>query len=356
MEQVSETFTVGGSFTVDLRRLTVLRELQRRGSLARTAEALHLTPSAVSQQLAALAREVGVPLTEREGRGVRLTGQARVLLAHADLIAAQLERARADLAAYGAGGRGSVTIGCFSSGVLGLLPGVMRALAERLPNLRVDVVEAEPPDLFTALDAGQVDVAVAVDFAKAPPHTDDRYSRVDLFADVLDLVVPADHRLAGQGRVELRELARDAWIVGAADSCCGAVARSVCAAAGFTPDIRHAVNDWAALAALVEAGQGVALIPRLVRPLYEHRRVALLPTEGQPASRNVFAAVRAGAEGDAVLAAVVDQLRVGAGRLTADVNRRDGLSPPDTGAPTPAPRTPPPAPPTAPGTPATPPP
>jgi DNA-binding transcriptional LysR family regulator len=303
VEQVSDPFTV------DLRRLTVLRELQRRGSLARTAEALHLTPSAVSQQIAALARETGVALTEKDGRGVRLTGQARVLLAHADLIAAQLERARADLAAYGEGGRGSVTIGCFSSGIFGLLPGVLRSLGERLPHVRLDVVEAEPPDLFTALDAGQIDVAVAVDFAAAPPHTDRRYHRVDLFTDVLDIAVPAGHRLAARDRVSLRELAAEPWIVGDARSCCGAVARSVCAAAGFTPDIRHAVNDWGALAALVEAGQGVALIPRLVRSLYAGRRIALLTTEGAPPpSRNVFAAVRTGSEGDPVLAAVRDRL------------------------------------------------
>jgi DNA-binding transcriptional LysR family regulator len=311
VEQISETFTV------DLRRLTVLRELRRRGSLARTAEALHLTPSAVSQQIAALAREAGAPLTERDGRGVRLTGQARVLLAHADLIAAQLERARADLAAYGEGGRGSVTIGCFSSGILGLLPGALSALAVRLPHVRVDVVEAEPPDLFTALDAGQVDVSVAVDFAAAPPHTDRRYTRTDLFTDVLDLAVPAGHRFAGRDRVALRDLATDAWIVGDARSCCGAVARSVCAAAGFTPDIRHAVNDWGALAALVEAGQGVALIPRLVQPLYAHRRLALLPTEGAAPSRNVFVAVRAGSERDPVLAAVRDQLRAAAADLVS---------------------------------------
>ncbi|MCT9076502.1 LysR family transcriptional regulator [Streptomyces fulvoviolaceus] len=310
MEQVSE------SFTVDLRRLTVLRELQRRGSLAKTATALHLTPSAVSQQLAALAREAGVPLTEKDGRGVRLTGQARVLLAHADLIAAQLERARADLAAYGSGGRGSVTLGCLSSGILGLLPDVLRALDERLPQVRVDVVESEPPDLFTALDGGQVDVAVAVHYAEAPPHTDARYTRVELFTDVMDIAVPAGHRLAGRGRVGLRELAAESWIVGDARSCVGAVARSVCAAAGFTPDIRHAVNDWGALAALVEAGQGVALVPRMVRPVYAHRRLALLTTEGgAPPSRHVFAAVRAGAEGDAVLGVVLDQLRVTAGEL-----------------------------------------
>lgn len=314
MEQVSETFTV------DLRRLTVLRELQRRGSLARTAEALHLTPSAVSQQLSALAREIGAPLTERDGRGVRLTGQARVLLAHADEIAAQLERARADLAAYGSGGRGSVTIGCFSSGILGLLPGVLRGLAEHLPHVRVDVVEAEPPDLFTALDAGQVDVAVAVDFAATPPHTDRRYSRSDLLTDVMDIVVPANHRLASRGRVPLRELAGETWIAGDARSCVGAIARAVCATSGFTPDIRHAVNDWGALAALVEAGAGVALIPRLVHPLYVNRALTVLTPEGTPPSRNIFAAVRTGADTDPVLNSVRRHLGREAQRL-ADVSQ-----------------------------------
>ncbi|MFF5188266.1 LysR family transcriptional regulator [Streptomyces sp. NPDC000345] len=306
---------LSAAFTIDLRRLTVLRELQRRGSLARTAQALHLTPSAVSQQLAALARELGVPLTERDGRGVRLTGQARVLLAHADVIAAQLERARADLAAYTEGGRGTVTVGCFSSGILGLLPATLRALRERLPRLRVDVVEAEPPDLFTALDGGQVDVAVAVDFAAAPPHTDRRYTRENLLTDVLDVALPPGHPLADRAAVPLRELAAEPWIVGGAMSCCGAVTRSVCAAAGFTPDIRHDIGDWAALAALVEAGAGVALVPRLVRPLHVHRALALRPAEGEPPSRNVFVAVRAGAEGDPVLGAVREELRAAAAAL-----------------------------------------
>lgn len=303
------------AFTVDLRRLTALRELQRRGSIARTAEALHLTPSAVSQQLSALAAELGVPLTERDGRGLRLTGQAKVVLSHADVIAAQLERARADLAAYAEGARGTVTVGCFSSGILGLLPPALRALRERLPELRVDVVEAEPPDLFTALDGGQVDVAVAVDFSATPAHTDARYAREDLLTDVLDVALPRGHRLASHAEVRLRDLATEPWIIGRASSCVGAVARSICAASGFTPDVRHAVDDWAALAALVEAGTGVALIPRLVRSVYAGRELAMRPVAGTAPSRNVFVAVRAGAEGDPVLRVMREELHAAANVL-----------------------------------------
>ncbi|MFI9587653.1 LysR family transcriptional regulator [Streptomyces sp. NPDC052236] len=298
---------ISGTFMIDLRRLGALRELARRGSLARTAEALHLTPSAVSQQLAALSRELGVPLIERQGRGVRLTGQARLVLRHADLIAAQLERARVDLAGWGDGRGGSVTVGAFSSAVSGLLPAALRAIAEERPDLAVAVVEAQPPDLFTRLDGGEIDVAVAVDFEQAPPHTDRRYTRIDLLTDVLDVALPAAHRFAGLERVALRDLATDLWIVGDAGSCCGAVTRSVCAAGGFTPEIRHRVNDWQSLAALVEAGAGVALVPRLVQPLHRPGLV-LRPTTGHAPVRNVFAAVRAGAEQDPVLAAVLRHL------------------------------------------------
>ncbi|MFG2647311.1 LysR family transcriptional regulator [Streptomyces sp. NPDC048436] len=305
MEQVS------GTFTIDLRRLAALRELDRRGSLAKTAEAMHLTPSAVSQQLAALSRELGVPLLERKGRGVRLTGQARVVLQHADVIAAQLERARAELAAWGQGRRGTLTIGAFSSAISGLLPAALTELAKTHPAIDIAVIEAEPPDLFTRLDAGEIDVAVAVDFAEAPPFTDRRYVRTDLLTDILDIALPATHRLAHRPQVPLRELAADPWIVGDPRSCCGAVTRSVCAAGGFTPEIRHAVNDWQSLASLVEAGAGVALIPRLVQP-FHRPGLALRPVEGQPPTRHVFAAVRTGAENDPVLRATLTHLTTAA--------------------------------------------
>jgi DNA-binding transcriptional LysR family regulator len=302
-----------GLYTIDVRRLRVLRELSRRGTVAATAAAMHLTPSAVSQQIAALAREAGVPLLERRGRRVVLTGQARLLLEHADAIAAQLERARTDLAAYGRGQRGAVTIGAFSSAVSGLLPAALTGLRTARPDLAVAVVEAEPPELFTRLDAGEVDVAVAVDFAAAPPRTDPRYRRTPLLVDVLDLALPASHPAAAAEQVRLVDLATEAWVVGRAASCCGAVTRSVCAAAGFTPEIRHPVDDWAAVAALVAAGAGVALVPRLA----QHHRPGLVlrPVAGAPPARHVFAAVRAGSQADPVLSSVLTHLQVAATHL-----------------------------------------
>ncbi|MCX4825805.1 LysR substrate-binding domain-containing protein [Streptomyces sp. NBC_01142] len=211
------------------------------------------------------------------------------------------------------GHRGAVTIGAFSSAISGLLPAALAALAETRPDIEVAVVESQPPDLFTRLDAGELDVAVAVDFAEAPAFTDRRYTRTDLLTDILDVALPATHRLARLDRVPLRKLAADPWIVGDAHSCCGAVTRSVCAAGGFTPEIRHAVNDWQSLAALVEAGAGVALVPRLVQPLHRPGLVLRAP-EGEPPTRHVFAAVRAGAEGDPVLTAILERVRTAAAR------------------------------------------
>ncbi len=300
-------------FSIDVRRLRILREFDRRGTVAATAAALHLTPSAVSQQISVLAREVGVPLLQRRGRGVVLTGQARLLLGHADAIAAQLERARDDLLAYDSGQRGSVTVGSFSSAISGLLPTALTSLRAERPHLRLAVVEAEPPGLFTHLDTGEIDVAIAVDFAAAPPRTDRRYHRYPLMVDVLDLALPAGHRAATGAPVHLSELAEEPWVVGAAASCCGAVTRAVCAAAGFTPHIRHRVDDWAAVTALVAAGAGVALVPRLVQTPC-HPGMTLHQVAGPPPGRHVFAATRAGAQTNPTLTAVVDHLLAAAAR------------------------------------------
>lgn len=300
--------SVSEDFTIDLRKLRLLRELDRRGTVAATARALHLTPSAVSQQLAGLAREVGAQLLEHRGRGVVLTGQARLLLQHADAVLEELERARTALAAWSGGTAGEVRVGSLSTGISALVAPALARLHDERPGLVLRVDELEGAEALDALDAGELDIAVTVDHPGAPSRRDTRYHRVDLIADVMDAVLPAAHPLAGRAEVELADLARDVWVGSAHHDPCGHVVTGVCAMAGFTPDIRHHCKEWDAVAALVAAGVGVALVPRLAQPLRQEALVTR-PLVGEPASRRFFALVRSGTQQDPGVAAVLAALR-----------------------------------------------
>lgn len=302
-------------FTIDLRRLRVLRELEQRGTVAATAAALHLTPSAVSQQLAGLSREIGVPLLEKHGRNVRLTGQARVLLSHAVVVHEQLERARADLAAWDEGAIGEVRVGALSTGLTSLVAPAFARLAAERPGIALKIEQSEPPAVFSALDLGDLDVVVASDYPDGPTRHDPRYHRVDLLTDPLDVVLPVGHRLARESGVRLGTLAAEPWVGSDLGDPCSQILQAVCAAAGFSPDIAHRSAEWGAVGSLVAAGCGVALVPRLAQPLpYD---VVVCPVVGTPAARQIFAAVRAGAQTDPVVAAVLDTLVAVAGERHA---------------------------------------
>jgi len=291
-------------FTIDLRRVRLLREVDKRGTVAATAAALHLTPSAVSQQLAVLAREFGVPLLERQGRGVRLTGQARVLLRHADVMAAQLEEAQADLTGFAAGAVGEVRVGSPASGIAALVGPALQRLRQERPGVQVLVRERDVGDAVNSLDAGDLDIAVSVDQQGAPRRDDTRYHRVDLLTDVLDALLPVDHPLAGRAEIPLEALAEEHWVSSAPTDACAQITLGVCAAAGFTPDVRHHCQEWDAVAALVAAGAGVALIPQLAQPLRAPGLVAV-PLTGRPPARQIYALTRAGRTADAPTAAVL---------------------------------------------------
>jgi DNA-binding transcriptional LysR family regulator len=300
--------TLSDDFTIDLRKLRLLRELDRRGTVAATARALHLTPSAVSQQLAGLAREVGVPLLEHRGRGVVLTGQARLLLRHSDAVLEELERTRTALVGWSGGTAGEVRIGSLSTGISALVAPALARLRDERPGLVLRIHELEGGEAVQALEAGDLDIAVTVDHPGAPSRGDTRYHRVDLIADVMDAVLPAGHRLASSARVDLADLARDVWVGSAHNDPCGHVVAGVCAMAGFTPDVRHLCQEWDAVAALVAAGAGVALVPRLAQPLRQEGLVTR-PLVGEPATRRFFALVRAGTQQDPGVAAVLAVLR-----------------------------------------------
>lgn len=300
-------------FTFDFRRLRVLREFQERGTLAATAKALNLTPSAISQQIACLSREIGVPLLEPLGRGVRLTPQADLLLSHGSVMEAQMERARTDLAAYAEGRAGHVRLGTFSTAIIGLVAPMLATLRQERPQLRLSIHETEPPECFTQLDIGDLDVVVTVDYPNGPHRSDSRYYRMDLLKDPLLAALPENHPQASRSALDLLSLAGQPWILGAIRDPCREVALTACTAAGFNPDIQHQVNDWDSLFALVGAGCGVALVPELAVPPVQPAGMVFRPLTGpHRPGRNIYAAIRAGAEQSPHLRPVLDALAASA--------------------------------------------
>src|SRR3954447_12388112 len=203
---------------LDLRRLRLLRELDRRGTIAAVADALQFTPSAVSQQLAALEREAGVPLLERAGRGVRLTDAAHVLVDHADALLDRAALAESDLAAAAGAVAGRVRIAAFESVSLHLALPAMSALARSAPALRCELTEAEPEDALPALALRDVDLVLADEWEHHPLHLPDGVARHDLFRDPVRVVLPVRHTLAREHpeAVPLASLADEAWIAGPA--------------------------------------------------------------------------------------------------------------------------------------------
>src|SRR5215217_4044827 len=151
---------------LDLRRLRLLRELNERGTIAAVAEALQFTPSAVSQQLAQLEREAGVPLLERVGRGVRLTDAALGLVDHTEAVLARLEQAEAELATGDV--HGVVRVAAFQTAARGLVAPVLRPLADAHPRLRCELVEMEAEEALTHLRVGDLDVVVAEEYGEVP--------------------------------------------------------------------------------------------------------------------------------------------------------------------------------------------
>jgi DNA-binding transcriptional LysR family regulator len=300
------------TFTIDIRRLRVLRELRQRGTIGATASALGLTPSAISQQLSALSREIGVPLLAPQGRGVRLTQQAELLLEHGAAIDVQLERARADLAAFEEGTVGRVTLGTFATAIAGVVAPALERLRRERPRLQLRIREVGG-DTFPALDRGDLDVLVSVDHRGTPARSDGRYVRRELLDDLLLVALPEDHRLAGKRSIPLLELAEEPWIVGGTGGPCQEASAAACAAAGFAPDVVHGVDDWNALLRLVAAGCGVGLVPELALTAGPPAGVILRPPAGpQRPCRHLFAAVRAGADRSPVIGPVVEALAAAA--------------------------------------------
>jgi DNA-binding transcriptional LysR family regulator len=291
---------------LDVRRLNMLRELAARGTVAATARALGYTPPAVSQHLAALERQAGVTLLERDGRRVRLTPAARLLVGRTERVLAELEAAEAELAATHGEVRGVVRLAAFPTAAATVVPRAMAAFAAGHPGAEVTLAELEPEEALPALKLGEVDVAVVHEYDFSPRPADDSIELTELLTDPIHVAVPATHALAGP-EIALEELASERWIAGCLDTACHRVVVTACRAAGYEPRVVARTNDFRVALALVAAEQGVALVPELAVHGVPGD-VCLARVAGRPLARRIFAAVRRGGAAHPGVAALVDAL------------------------------------------------
>lgn len=304
-------------------RLHVLRMLAAHGTVTATARALHYTPSAVSHQLRGLAEDLGVVLLIPQGRGVRLTPAARILLSQADDLFARWENIKALITSESGEHAGELRLCGFSTAAAALLPPVVTALRSWRPELEVRIIEADPMECFDLLLAEEADLAVIVATDTVPPTADGRFDQQFLLDDPLDLLVPDGHPFAERAWITLRETADESWIVDRPNRPHRQLVFTSCAEAGFTPTVAHEAVEWDTGAALVAAGFGVSLVPRLARmPAgYATTRV---PLRGDPApSRHIRTVVRRGSRSQPLLASALEVL----GETAAGVHALD-TSPP----------------------------
>ncbi|WP_225846064.1 LysR family transcriptional regulator [Streptomyces sp. HPF1205] len=291
----------------DLRKLQILRALYDTGTVTAAAAALRMTPSAVSQQLAALSKQVGTPVTEARGRGVRLTGAGHVLLRHAEIVFAQLERAGAELDGHARGEAGEIRVGTIATGVARLVVPAAVLLRRTAPGITLSVHECEAAEAYDRLAAGEVDLAVSLAI-DAPAAGDPRFVVFPLLTDPLDIALPVDHPLAGAPGLRLAQLAGEPWIFGSRGPWRD-ITLAACADAGFVPQQAHAAADWPVIFSLVTAGMGVALVPRMATGFGMRHEVAVRALEADRPRRRVVAAVRGGAEDGLLLRRVMEALR-----------------------------------------------
>jgi DNA-binding transcriptional LysR family regulator len=307
---------------LDVRRLRVLTEVARLGSFTAAAAALSYTPSAVSQQVAALEREAGTTLVERGARGVTLTEPGRVLAAEAEEILARLAAAELELQALAGLRAGLLRLGWFATAGATLMPRAIAAFQRRHPGVQLDLFEGDPDECVPRLRARELELALIYQFDLEPPVATD-LEQTHLVDDPLYIGLPTDHHLAGRRRVRLQDLAGERWIQGVRHGATVGVLPRACRLAGFEPSIAFRTDERSAVEGLVAAGVGVALVPQLTLPTVRPD-VTVRPLDAKGLRRSVRAALPAGTYRPPAAEAMLEVLREVCDRLVADATRRLG--------------------------------
>jgi DNA-binding transcriptional LysR family regulator len=278
---------------LDVKRLTILREVAQQGSFSAAGDALYLSQSAVSQQIATLEREVGMKLLDRTREGPKLTDAGRVLVSHAEAAIARLDEAERELAAIAGLEGGELRLASFPSASATLLTEAVSTFHRRHPAVRLSVADAEPEDSLPRLRAGELDLALTFDYSSRPNGEDERdLERRLVLTESMHVALPKSHELASLGVVPLANLADWEWLCGSRPSTCGEVIFDACRSAGFEPRIGFESDDYHVMQGFIAAGLGVTLLPDLALATLRSDLV-VRPTEPAPPDRRVWAAARA---------------------------------------------------------------
>jgi DNA-binding transcriptional LysR family regulator len=248
---------------LDVKRMRVLREVVARGSFSGAADTLHLSQSAVSQQVAVLEREVGMALLERTSAGPQLTPAGETLMGHADAVIARLDEAERELSQIAGLEGGRLRLVSFSTASATLMTRAMAEFRALHPQVELQYVEGEPEDSVPAVRRGEHDLALAFDFVAFPEDFGRDLDARMILEDPMRVALPPGHPLAAGKTVDLSALADEDWLCGDKPSACREHVINACRMAGFEPRISFESDDYQVIQGLVAAGLGVGLIPEL---------------------------------------------------------------------------------------------
>jgi DNA-binding transcriptional LysR family regulator len=274
---------------LDVRRLRVLREVIARGSFSAAAESLHLSQSAVSQQIAVLEREVGIPLLERTSDGPRLTAAGEALMEHGDAVICRLEEAERELAQIAGLEGGRIRLASFVTANATLMTPALSLFRQRFPMVELEFTEGDPEDTYPGLKRGDFDLAVVFDYPGYPLEFSRDVEAELIYEEPMQVVLPPGHPLAAAKSVRIADLADEDWLCGALPSSCRFQVINLCREAGFDPKISFQSEDYEVIKGFVAGGLGVALLPELAG---DHPGIEFRPVRGQKPIRRVWAVTR----------------------------------------------------------------
>lgn len=282
--------------------------------MAAVAEALRLSPSAISQQLTLLEAEAGVQLIDRRGRGVTLTPAGERLVLHAERIVSVLEEAKTDLAELRRVVVGDLRVAAFPSIASVLIPETMRDMQKSYPRLAVILEEMEPANGLAALRAWQADVALVDDLTIPAELAESTTETLYLTTDLLYAILPLSHPLSEREDISLMDLSGEQWAFDTASSTYAEVIIKSCRMAGFEPSVNAKCNSFGLVLSLVQNGCSVSILPGF--RIREHSDICIRKVVPE-VRRRIFVAYRRGERRNPAIAAFIAQLQANAGKLAS---------------------------------------